>query len=103
MQRALTDKRHELVGKDPELVALTKIKACMLQSITRFFMSEDFLWVEPIPALSTLTGACEDFNTVFGLDYFGQQGYLIQTGQVHLEAYIKGPIDRVWAINQSYR
>src|SRR5438477_6550538 len=101
--KVLNEERHLLVGKTPDFIALTKVKAQMLRSVTEFFNGGDWLQIAPIPAISTLTGACEDFNTLFMLDYFGRQAFLIQTGQQHLETFIRGPIEKVYAINQSYR
>lgn len=100
--RVLED-RHLLVGRSPKMTALTRIKATLLKSTREFFDDDGWLEAAPIPAISTLSGACEDFSTVFSLDYFGRKAFLIQTGQQHLEPYIQGPIEKVYAINQSYR
>src|SRR5947209_6166882 len=80
--------RHLLVGKSPRMIALTKIRATLLKSVREFFDNDGWLEVAPIPAISTLSGACEDFSTLFSLDYFGRTAFLIQTGQQHLEPYI---------------
>jgi asparaginyl-tRNA synthetase len=85
------------------MIRLTKVKATLLKSAREFFDNDGWLEVSPIPAISTLSGACEDFSTLFSLDYFGRKAFLIQTGQQHLEPYIRGPIGKVYAFNQSYR
>ncbi len=97
------DGRHLLVGTTPQMVALTRIRAVLLKSARDFFDKDGWLEIGPIPAISTLTGACEDLSTLFSVDYFGRKAFLIQTGQQHLEPFTRGPIARVYAINQSYR
>jgi len=100
--RVLKD-RHLLVGRSPQMIALTRIKATLLRSARESFDNDGWLEVAPIPAISTLSGACEDFSTLFSLDYFGRKAFLIQTGQQHLESYIQGLNEKVYAVNQSYR
>lgn len=97
------EKRHLQVSRSRRMNAITRIKATLLKSIREFFEEDGWLEVSPIPAISTLSGACEDFSTLFSLNYFGRQAFLIQTGQQHLEPIIQGPIDKVYALNQSYR
>lgn len=97
------DNRHLRVGRSPQMNALTRIRATLMKSAREFFENDGWLEVSPIPAISTLSGACEDFSTLFSLDYFGRKAFLIQTGQQHLEPYIQGPIEKVCAFNQSYR
>lgn len=97
------ENRHLQVGRSPKMNALTRIRATLLKSAREFFDNDGWLEVTPIPAISTLAGACEDFSTLFSLDYFGKRAFLIQTGQQHLEPYIQGPIKKVYAFNQSYR
>ncbi|MFX0107697.1 MAG: amino acid--tRNA ligase-related protein [Candidatus Hodarchaeota archaeon] len=97
------ENRHLQVGRSLKMNALTRIKATLLKSAREFFDNDGWLEVAPISAISTLAGACEDFSTLFSLDYFGERAFLIQTGQQHLEPYIQGPIKKVYAFNQSYR
>lgn len=97
------ENRHLLIGKSIKMNAITKIKSTLLKSIREFFYNDGWLEVTPIPAISTLSGACEDFSTLFELEYFGRKAFLIQTGQQHLEPYIQGSIEKVYTINQSYR
>ena len=91
------------MGTSPKMIALTKIRATLLKSARDFFDKDGWLEVGPIPAISTLTGACEDLSTLFTVNYFGRKAFLIQTGQQHLEPFTRGPIKKVFAINQSYR
>lgn len=97
------DNRHLELGKSSKRNAITQIKATLLKSAREFFENDGWLEVTPIPAISTLSGACEDFSTLFSLEYFGKKAFLIQTGQQHLEAYIGPAINKVYTFNQSYR
>lgn len=81
-----------------------EVKAAMLAGIREFFISDGWLEVTPVPGLTTFAGACEDFSTLFALDYFGRTAHLIQTGQQHLELLVGGGrFDKVFAVNQSFR
>jgi len=95
--------RHLQVGRSPKMNAVTRVRATLLKSAREFFDQDGWLEISPIPAISSLSGACEDFATLFSVDYFGKRAFLIQTGQQHLEPFIYGPMQKVYAFNQSYR
>jgi len=95
--------RYLQVGRFDKMNAITCIRATLLKSAREFFDQDGWLEISPIPAISSLSGACEDFSTLFSVDYFGKRAFLIQTGQQHLEPFIYGPMTKVYAFNQSYR
>jgi asparaginyl-tRNA synthetase len=97
------ENRHLIIGISPKMCALTKIKAILMKSAREFFDKDNWLEVSPTSAISTLSGACEDFSTIFSLDFYGKKAFLIQTGQQHMEAFIRGPINKVYSFNMSYR
>lgn len=87
--------------RTPKSIELTETRAAVLKSSRKFFDMEGYLEVVT-PTITGATGACENTNTIFNIDYFGQNAFLIQTSQLHLEAFVFG-IPRVYSINHSYR
>src|SRR6266478_956728 len=94
--------RHMLV-RLPRMAALIRMRGTLLKSIRNFMESEDFVEVTT-PTITSLTGACEDFSTLFSFDYFGNKAFLTQTAQLHLEPLIHSQaLRRVYSINHSFR
>ena len=78
--------RHMLV-RSPQMAALIRLRGKLLRAIRNFMETEEFVEVTT-PTITSLTGACEDFSTLFPLDYFGNKAYLTQTAQLHLEPLV---------------
>jgi asparaginyl-tRNA synthetase len=96
--------RHLRIGGDPAWVEQRQQKAAALRAIRSYLDEEGFTEVEPIPGMTTLTGACENLDTLWGpYDYYGDSFFLPQTGQPLLELLISEAIPRVYTINQSFR
>ena len=95
-----TRNRHKLV-KTKELELVTRIEAALLKGARDYFIDNGFIEVNA-PHITRATGACENINTLFGLDYFGKQGYLSQTQQLYLEAMIPS-LKKVWCTGPSFR
>ncbi len=94
--------RHMLV-RSANMAALIRLRGSLLKAIRTFMESEDFVEVTT-PTITSLTGACEDFSTLFPLDYFGNRAFLTQTAQLHLEPLVHSQaLRRVYSINHSYR
>jgi asparaginyl-tRNA synthetase len=94
--------RHMLV-RSPRMAALIRLRGTLLMAIRNFMESEDFVEVTT-PTITSLTGACEDFSTLFPLDYFGNKAFLTQTAQLHLEPLVHSQtLRRVYSVNHSYR
>ena len=55
-----------------------------------------------VPHITRATGSCENIYTLFGLNYFGEQAYLSQTGQLYLEA-LTPFLSKVWCVGPSFR
>jgi asparaginyl-tRNA synthetase len=95
-----TRERHKLVNTK-ELESIARVEAALLKGARDYFIKEGFIEVNA-PHITKATGACENINTLFGLDYFGVQGYLSQTQQLYLEAMIP-KLKKVWCIGPSFR
>jgi len=78
-----TRNRHELFST-AELQAIAKIEASLLKGARKYFDKNEFVEVV-VPHVTKATGACENIATMFSVNYFGEQSYLSQTGQLYLE------------------
>jgi asparaginyl-tRNA synthetase len=81
--------------------AIVKIESSLLKGARKYFEEHDFVEVV-VPHLTRATGACENVATMFQLDYFGQKGYLSQTGQLYLEV-LTPFLGKVWCVGPSFR
>ncbi len=84
-----------------ELAAITAIEAATLKAARHYFEENRFTEVT-VPHITRVTGACENIDTLFELDYFGETAYLVQTGQLYLEALIS-KLGNVFCIGPSFR
>jgi len=100
LRLAETDKRYELF-MTPELKAVAKIEAELIKTARHYFEENEFTEVLT-PHITRATGSCENVNTVFGVDYFGSQGYLAQTGQLYLESLVP-TLGNVFCVGPSFR
>jgi len=97
---AQTINRHELFRAE-ELGSVVKIEAALIEGARQYFKQNNFTEVV-VPHITAATGACENVNTLFGVDYFGKRGWLAQTGQLYLESLVP-KLDRVFCIGPSFR
>lgn len=81
--------------------AIVKIESALLQGARKYFMGNGFTEVV-VPHITHATGACENVNTLFEVDYFGKNKYLVQTGQLYLESFVP-KLDRVFCVGPSFR
>lgn len=95
-----TRARQELLSK-PELQAVVKIEAALVKGARAYFYDAGFMEVQT-PHITRATGSCENMDTLFELDYFGERAFLCQTGQLYLEALMPG-IEKVFCVGPSFR
>ena len=62
---------------------LLRIRATVVDAIRRYFNDNGYVLIDT-PIFSGAAG--EGASTLFSVDYFGEQVYLAQTGQLHVEA-----------------
>jgi asparaginyl-tRNA synthetase len=65
--------------------AVQRIRDAVIRATFDFLHERHFVKIDS-PILTSV--ACEGTTTLFGLDYFGTQAYLSQSGQLYLEAAI---------------
>ncbi|MDP6801828.1 MAG: asparagine--tRNA ligase [Gemmatimonadota bacterium] len=78
----LLDHRH-LWLRSARQHAILRVRAEVIRSLQEFFDTRGFLRVDS-PILTS--NACEGTSTLFSTDYFGQEAYLSQSGQLYAEA-----------------
>ncbi|MEB3197719.1 MAG: amino acid--tRNA ligase-related protein [Candidatus Sericytochromatia bacterium] len=86
----------------PRRAALIRIWAAMFRGARRYVESQGFIGVHNVPEIVGVTGACENVDTLFKVDYFGKPAYLAQSDQLYLEL-ITPVLGKVYAEIQSFR
>jgi asparaginyl-tRNA synthetase len=94
----LRDVRH-LWLRSRRMNLVMKIRADVSEFAREFFKSQGFTEVSPPMFISA---AVEGGSTLFGLKYFGQNLYLTQSSQLHLEILIYS-LEKVYCIAPSFR
>ncbi|MFA4946375.1 MAG: amino acid--tRNA ligase-related protein [Candidatus Micrarchaeia archaeon] len=84
-----------------EFAAIDRVNDALYWGALDYFRSNGFVWVD-VPTLTRVTGACENVDTLYKVDHFGQNAYLAQTGQLYLEAKIPRH-EKVWTVITSSR
>lgn len=88
--------------QDPKRIALVRVWDAAVRGMRKYVESEGFVQVHNAPELVGVSGACENVDTLFKVDFFGRKGYLAQSDQLYLEM-ITPHIPKVWAEIQSFR
>jgi asparaginyl-tRNA synthetase len=79
--------------------AILRIRHTLIRSIRRFFDDNGFTLIDT-PILSP--GAAEGAGTLFPVDYFGEEVYLAQTGQLYLESAAMA-LGKVYCFGPTFR
>ena len=80
---------------------IARVKAALLRSAQATLDQEGFTQVMP-STLTTLSGACGEPGTLIQVNLNGEQSYLRQTSQLHLEPLMH-MLGRVYSIGRSFR
>ncbi|MDP2872998.1 MAG: asparagine--tRNA ligase [Bacillota bacterium] len=94
----LMDNRH-LWLRSPRQAAVMRVRAEVVRACRDHLDSEGFLLMDA-PVLTP--AACEGTTTLFGTDYFGQQAFLTQSGQLYNEAAAMA-LGRVYCFGPAFR
>ncbi len=87
---------------DERRMALVRVWDAMFRGARRYVEANGFIGVHNMPEIVGVTGACENVDTLFKLDYFGKQAYLAQSDQLYLEL-LTPHLGKVYAEIQSFR
>ncbi len=83
MQQTIQEVRQE-----NERAMIARIESALTRGADDYFRKNEFVRIPTVPHVVGITGACENIDTLFKVNYFGQNGYLTQTGQLALELQI---------------
>jgi asparaginyl-tRNA synthetase len=94
----LMEHRHLWI-RSPKQSAILRIRAEIIKAARDFFDNQGFTLTDP-PILTP--AACEGTTTLFPVDYFEEQAYLTQSGQLYIEATAMA-LGRVYSFGPTFR
>lgn len=86
---------------NPAFRAMVYVEGLLLKGARKYLDVMGFKEVV-VPHITTATGACENINTLFALNYFGRRAFLSQTAQLYLEGLVPW-LNKVWCVSPSFR
>jgi asparaginyl-tRNA synthetase len=94
----LMERRHLWV-RTPRQAAILRVRAEIIKAARDFFDERGFTLTDP-PILTP--AACEGTSTLFPVDYFEEQAYLTQSGQLYIEATAMA-LGKVYSFGPTFR
>jgi len=94
----LMEHRH-LWLRTPRQAAILRVRAEIIKAARDFFDGRGFTLTDP-PILTP--AACEGTSTLFPVDYFEEQAYLTQSGQLYIEATAMA-LGKVYSFGPTFR
>jgi asparaginyl-tRNA synthetase len=94
----LMEHRHLWV-RSPRQAAILRIRAEIMRAAQEYFDSNGFTRTDP-PILTP--AACEGTSTLFPVDYFGDQAFLTQSGQLYIESTALA-LGKVYSFGPTFR
>jgi len=94
----LMEHRHLWV-RTPRQAAILRVRAEIIKAVRDFFDERGFVLTDP-PILTP--AACEGTSTLFPVDYFDEQAYLTQSGQLYIEATAMA-LGKVYSFGPTFR
>ncbi|HKW24273.1 MAG TPA: asparagine--tRNA ligase [Terriglobales bacterium] len=94
----LMEHRHLWV-RSPRQAAILRVRAEIIKAARDFFDDRGFVLTDP-PVLTP--AACEGTTTLFPVDYFDEQAFLTQSGQLYIEATAMA-LGKVYSFGPAFR
>src|SRR5277367_265526 len=94
----LMEHRHLWV-RTPRQAAILRVRAEIIKAARDFFDERGFTLTDP-PIITP--AACEGTSTLFPVDYFEEQAYLTQSGQLYIEATAMA-LGKVYSFGPTFR
>ena len=94
----LMEHRHLWV-RTPRQAAILRVRAEIIKAARDFFDERGFTLTDP-PILTP--AACEGTSTLFPVDYFDEQAFLTQSGQLYIEATAMA-LGKVYSFGPTFR
>lgn len=97
--------RNVNLSTDPKRMAIIKVWDAMFRGARKYVESEGFMAVHNMPHIVGVTGACENTDTLFTIDWYdGKKMFLPQSNQLYIEMLTqKVESGRVYGEIQSFR
>jgi asparaginyl-tRNA synthetase len=94
----LMERRHLWVRSSRQ-AAILRIRAEIMRAAAEYFDSNGFIRTDP-PILTP--AACEGTSTLFPVDYFGEEAFLTQSGQLYIESTALA-LGKVYSFGPTFR
>ena len=94
----LMEHRHLWI-RSPRQAAILRIRAEIMRAAQEHFDSNGFIRTDP-PILTP--AACEGTSTLFPVDYFGEEAFLTQSGQLYIESTAMA-LGKVYSFGPTFR
>ena len=94
----LMEHRHLWV-RTPRQASILRVRAEVVKAARDFFDDRGFVLTDP-PILTP--AACEGTTTLFPVDYFGEEAFLTQSGQLYIEATAMA-LGKVYSFGPTFR
>lgn len=94
----LMEHRHLWI-RTPRQSAILRIRAEIMRAAAEYFDSNGFVRTDP-PILTP--AACEGTSTLFPVEYFGEEAYLTQSGQLYIESTAMA-LGKVYSFGPTFR
>jgi asparaginyl-tRNA synthetase len=94
----LMEHRHLWI-RSPRQASILRLRAEIIKAAREFFDDRGFTLTDP-PILTP--AACEGTTTLFPVDYFDEQAYLTQSGQLYIEATAMA-LGKVYSFGPTFR
>src|SRR5262249_2335341 len=85
--------------RTPRQAAVLRVRAEIIKAARDFFDGQGFTLTDP-PIITP--AACEGTTTLFPVDYFDEQAYLTQSGQLYIEATAMA-LGKVYSFGPTFR
>src|SRR5258707_12529280 len=92
-------KHRHLWVRSPRQAAILRLRAEIIKAARDFYDERGFTLTDP-PILTP--AACEGTSTLFPVDYFDEQAYLTQSGQLYIEATAM-PLGKMYSFGPTFR
>ncbi|MBD3304546.1 hypothetical protein GF343_05360 [Candidatus Woesearchaeota archaeon] len=91
------------IGAAPDRASVARIEGALYRGAEQYFKKEGFVHVASVPHMVDITGACENVDTLYEIDYHGKTAFLTQTGQTGLEILLADGLEKVCCMIHSFR
>ncbi len=81
---------------------IARVESSLLRGAEEYFIQNGFVNVPTVPHIVDITGACENVDTLYSLNYHGREAFLTQTGQTALEL-LTSSLEKVCCTIHSFR